>query len=135
MDIHALIIVSSCSINFLLLYGRKNRWVLSKYKWYAVLGLFILCVCLWLFAPLDGSVNTYLAIWGSGTPAIFSFADYVFKAWSKSIHNRDLLLWLRFSDDLSSNKRFKASDKIFSFFLLILIMVLPFLPLIFISNI
>ena len=92
-------------INFILLFNRKKKWALSKYRWYFVLSLSILGVFIYILTndeSLDG--RTKLAIWGLLTPLIFTLINVAFRNYSKQLHNRDLYLWLRDSNDIDDSK-------------------------------
>ncbi len=136
MNITKVAILAPILMNFILLFNRKKKWVISSYKWYVVIGLLFISIIILSFTNielLDG--NQLLAIWGMMTPTIFSLLDYLFRIISKKIHNRDLYLWLRGSSDIddskiSGGKHVKTSDRVFSMILLFTIIVLPFMILI-----
>ena len=137
MEIKIFGIIAPMLINFILLFNRKKKWALSKYRWYFILSLSILGVFIYTLTnneSLDG--RTKLAIWGLLTPLIFTLIDVTFRNYSKQLHNRDLYLWLRGSNDiddskLSGGKHVKGSDRILSMILLFTVIFLPLLILIF----
>lgn len=55
--------------------------------------------------------------------SIYLVLDFWVKKWSLKIHNRDIYLWLKGSDE-DNLDGVKLSDKLFSFILLLLIMSL-----------
>ena len=137
MEIKIFGIIAPMLINFILLFNRKKKWALSKYRWYFVLSLSILGVFIYILTndeSLDG--RTKLAIWGLLTPLIFTLIDVAFRNYSKQLHNRDLYLWLRDSNDiddskLSGGKHVKGSDRILSMILLFTVIFLPLIILVF----
>jgi len=134
-NIITFVIVAPLLINFILLYNRKEKWVKNKYKWFAVMTLSIVGISFYI-NNIEVKVTEKLFQWAFITPLIFSIFDFIIMKLSYAIHNRDLYLWLRHSGDiddkkLSGGKKVKSSDRIFSMFLLILIIVLPFAILFF----
>ena len=133
-EIKTVIMVTPILINYILLFNRKKKWVKNKYKWYLLIVLAITGVFLFYY---NGSfMNETLIIWAFFTPLVFSLIDFTLMKFSFLIHNRDLYLWLRGSDDidntkLSGGKHVRASDRIFSFILLFSIIILPFFILFF----
>ena len=133
-EIKTVIMAAPILINFILLFNRKKKWVKNKYKWYLLIVLAITGVLLFYY---KGSyMNEILIKWAFFTPLVFSIIDFSIMKLSYLIHNRDLYLWLRGSDDidntkLSGGKHVRASDRIFSFILLFSIIILPFFILFF----
>lgn len=77
--------------------------------------------------------------WAFMTPLVFSVIDYALLKASFLLHNRDLYLWLRGSSEIddskfSGGKHVKVSDRLFSIFLLITLLILPFFVLFFTEN-
>lgn len=137
-NIIAFVITAPLLINFLLLYNRKKKWVKNKYKWFAVIILSIIGIGFYSNSN-ESKVNEELFEWAFITPLIFSIFDFIFMKLSYQIHNRDLYLWLRHSGDIddkkfSGGKKVKLSDRIFSMFLLFLIIILPFSILFFVKT-
>lgn len=133
-EIKTAIMAAPILINFILLFNRKKKWVKNKYKWYLLIVLAITGV--FLFYYKGSYMNEILIKWAFFTPLIFSIIDFSVMKLSYLIHNRDLYLWLRGSDDidntkLSGGKHVRASDRIFSFILLFSILILPFFILFF----
>lgn len=137
-NIITVVILTPLILNFLLLYNRKQKWVKSKYKWFAVIALYIVGISFYINNN-EVKVTEKLFQWAFITPLVFSIFDFIIMKLSYAIHNRDLYLWLRHSGDiddekLSGGKKVKSSDRIFSMFLLFLILVLPFTILFFIKT-
>jgi len=137
MNLSLIGIIGPMLLNFFLLFNRKKKWAQSVYKWYLVLGLLIASLLILAYSDiklLDGREK--LAIWGLTTPFIFSLLNNLFKIISIQIHNRDLHLWLRGSNDiddskLSGGKHVKGSDRILSIILLFTVIFLPLFILVF----
>jgi hypothetical protein len=137
MEIKIFGTIAPMLINFILLFNRKKKWALSKYRWYFVLSLSILGVFIYILTNNESLYGrTKLAIWGLLTPLIFSLMDVAFRNYSKQLHNRDLYLWLRGSNDiddskLSGGKHVKGSDRILSMILLFTVIFLPLIIIVF----
>ncbi|WP_281336835.1 hypothetical protein [Flavobacterium eburneipallidum] len=128
LNITAIVSVIPLFINFILLYNRKKKWVKNKYKWFAVMIFFLVGICLY---TNSNEFDEKSCGWAFVTPFLFSVFDFIIMKLSYAIHNRDLYLWLRGSSDIddkkfSGGKKVKTSDRIFSFFLLFLIIILPY---------
>jgi hypothetical protein len=135
MDFILIVIAIFWITNFILFNFRRNHWVKSKYKWYAVLTLLIIGVVL-LLTYKSKNYQVYLLFVCITTPALYSFIDYCFERWSFALHDRDFYLWIRGSSDLRSNEiKFKASDRIFSILLLYVSLGTPALPILLIKAI
>lgn len=117
-------------ININLLYNRKKKWAKSTFKWYFVILLACIGVVLMY---IEGNIRNDLLLNSTFfTPFIYSIIDLSFTKLSFYIHNRDLYLWLRNSNDidnskLSGGKHVRASDRLFSIILLLLVITLPIL--------
>ena len=136
-EIRTVIMVTPLLINFILLFNRKKKWVKNKYKWYILILLSFTGIFLFYY---NGSYkNEILIQWAFFTPLVFSIIDFTFMKLSFLIHNRDLHLWLKGSNDiddtkLSGGKHVRASDRFFSLILLFSIIILPFIILFFIDK-
>ena len=126
-----IIILATYIFNFIHLYYRKKKWIRNKYKWLILINLAILGVGLLYYQKnnLNTSQSQELNLWALTIPLLFATLDYTFLKFSYLIHNRDFYLWLRGSDDIKSRKHIRASDRLFSIFLLSSIFELPFLIL------
>lgn len=133
-------IIGPMLVNFTILFNRKKKWIVNIYRWYMVLGMFLVSLLILTFSNTEFlDERQMLAIWGLMTPAIFSLLDYFFKIISLQIHNRDLYLWINGSNDidgskLSGGKHVRASDRILSMILLFSVLILPFLILVVIGD-
>jgi hypothetical protein len=140
-EIKTVIMVTPILINFILLFNRKKKWVKNKYKWYILILLSIVGIFLFYNPEIykDNSSDQKLVQWAFLTPLIFSIIDFSVMKLSYLIHNRDIYLWLKGSNDiderkLSGGKHVRASDRLFSFILLFSIIILPFFILFFIDK-
>ncbi|MEP0265211.1 hypothetical protein [Dokdonia sp.] len=111
---------------FSILYTRKEKWQNPKIIW-------IICGVL-LFIGVLGIINTNsqfksdrMTYFGLCLPIVYWIFDRIFKRISERIHQRDFILYLRNSGEINDslgakNPHVKASDKLFSIALLIIIM-------------
>jgi hypothetical protein len=136
-EIKTIILVAPILINYILLFNRNKKWVRNKYKWYLLSLLSFTGVFLFYY---NGTYTDEILIqWAFFTPLVFSIIDFTLMKLSFLIHNRDLYLWLKGSNDINDNKlsggkHVRASDRFFSFILLFSIIILPFLILFFIDK-
>lgn len=105
------------TINFLLLFNRKKKWAVSRYRWYFVWILFLCGGVLYVLYRSHKVINMATTYGAMMTPLIFSLTDMLLKRISLSIHQRDYYLRLRGSSEEHANV--KASDMIFSIFMLL----------------
>ena len=140
-EIRTTIILTPYFINFILLFNRKKKWVKNKYKWYILILLSFVGIFLFFNPEIykDNSSDQKLVQWAFLTPLIFSIIDFSVMKLSYLIHNRDIYLWLKGSNDiddskLSGGKHVRASDRLFSFILLCTVIILPFFILFFIDK-
>ncbi|MCX2575371.1 hypothetical protein [Pedobacter sandarakinus] len=139
-EIKAMITLAPMLINFLLLFNRKKAWVKNKYKWIILLALSLIGIFLFNGSTIsENKTDQKLIQWAFITPLAFSVIDYALLKASYLLHNRDLYLWLRGSSEIDDNKlsggnHVRVSDRLFSFLLLVTIMILPFFILFFSEN-
>lgn len=122
-------IIISLFIPFLLLFGRKKKWNTDLIK----KSIVVLFTAVGLVGFSFSNTNDFRLLFYSFivTP-IFISVDYLFKYLSIRKHNRDLNLWLNYSDDVDGffasfrHPKFKTTDVLFSILLLILIVGLAF---------
>ncbi len=139
--IRTIIIILPLVVNYIMLFNRKKKWVKSKYKWFIQIFFSLIGILLYFYTENtnENSIHKKLVQWAFITPLMFSILDYTFMKLSFMIHNRDLYLFLKGSDDIdyrkiSGGKHVKSSDRIFSFILLFSIIILPFFILFFIKK-
>jgi hypothetical protein len=111
-------------VNILLLYNKYDEWYSTRYKWYAVIGLFILSFAILQTLKFNDE-DWYLALRAALTPLIVALLDYTFKRISLSAQGRDYYLWLR---DMVFTRRewdYSFLDKFFTIFITAVIMVMP----------
>ena len=139
--IRTIIIILPLVVNYIMLFNRKKKWVKSKYKWFIQIFFSLIGILLYFYTENNNENSTHekLVQWAFITPLMFSILDYTLMKLSFMIHNRDLYLFLKGSDDIdyrkiSGGKHVKASDRIFSFILLFSIIILPFFILFFIKK-
>lgn len=113
-------LILSGGIPFFLLFNRKKNWASSKNK--KVLGFSFFCVGMGMFLFANSNGLRYFS-YAFVVTSIYLVLDFWVKKWSFKIHNRDIYLWLRGSDE-DNLDGVKLSDKLFSFILLLLIMSL-----------
>lgn len=139
--IRIIIIITLYFINGILLYNRKKKWVKNKYKWLILILLSLIGV--FSLYETKNYIGNYtdqrLIQWAFMTPLVFSVIDYALLKASFLLHNRDLYLWLRGSSEIddrkfSGGKHVKVSDRLFSIFLLITLLILPFFVLFFTED-
>ncbi len=129
-------LITPFTINFILLFCRKKRWVRNQYKWifFSILGVFNFYQFINNFEI--SSTDQKLIEWGWITPLVFSLVDLVFMKLSYLFHNRDFYLWLRGSSEIddtrfSGGSHVHVTDRIFSIFLLFSVIFLPVIILLF----
>ncbi len=79
-----------------------------------------------LLKPNPGQEDEIAMYYGLCVPIVYWTFDRIFRKASFSLHQRDFILYMRHSDEINSqlfgeNPHVKASDKLFSFGLLIII--------------
>ena len=117
-------------VPFFLLFGRKKEWNTDQLKKTLVIGFTIIGVIGYFFS---NSNDFRLLFYSFIATPIFITIDYLFKYLSIKKHNRDLNLWLNYSDDVDGvfapmgRSKFKTTDVVFSITLLILIVGLAFI--------
>ncbi|WP_298511392.1 hypothetical protein [uncultured Kordia sp.] len=118
-------------INSIFLYNRKKRWNTSYLRWLTGIILFIIAlIAIYFKIIVDSDVSIFIGSFSA--VLIYNTFDAILKTVSMRLHERDFYLWLRGSDEINDslhgkNPHIKLSDKVFSFFLLILIFTAPFL--------
>jgi len=111
-----------------MLYTRKNKWFSLSIKFVMT----ILLMTIGIIGLIFSANNNYRFIFYSLLiPFLYLLTDRLFKWISFRFHDRDFILYLQWSNEINyrisrigSNKHVKKSDIIFSFSLLILIVVL-----------
>ena len=118
-------IIISFGLSLLMLYKRKEKWFSEKRTLYWIVGSFLTSI---IGLTLSTNNHYRFLFYSLIVPPIFFFMDKLFKYLSFKIHDRDFYLYLRGSKEindslsgLGKNKHIKASDILFSFGLLILI--------------
>jgi hypothetical protein len=114
-------------ISFFILYTRKKKWMNPKIIWLTCFGL----LAVGLFGLLNSETeirNDRVMYFGFCVPMVYWIFDRVFKRISENIHKRDFILFMRYSNEINDgfgakNPHVKDSDKLFSFGLLIIIVV------------
>ncbi|TVZ15596.1 hypothetical protein JM81_1842 [Maribacter sp. MAR_2009_72] len=99
----------------------------SRIIWLTCAGL----LAIGIFGLLDSKIefrNDRIMYFGFCVPIIYWIFDRLFKRISENIHNRDFILFMRYSDEINDgfgakNPHVKESDKLFSFGLLIIVVV------------
>ncbi|SNR34722.1 hypothetical protein [Lutibacter flavus] len=118
-------------VSFFILYTRKKKWMNPKITWLICIGLFSIGLY-GLNITKPEFKNDRIMFLGFLAPIIYWVFDRVFKKISFMIHNRDFILYLRYSDEINDsfgakNPQVKMSDKLFSFGLLIIIVAILFI--------
>jgi hypothetical protein len=116
---------------FFLLNNRKKKWNTLIFKKGIFIGLLTIGVSGFsIFTTTDYRLFFYSLI----TTSIYLIVESFFKYLSQKKHNRDINLWLNYSDDvdgifapMKKNEKFKTTDILFSITLLILIALLSVL--------
>jgi len=131
MNIPLIGVLGAMLLNFLLLFGRNATWIRNIYKWYFCSAIFLIGFILFFFFNSHHLKDSDFASWALMTPFLFSLIDFGFQKLSESINNRDYYLWLRGSSQLwNRDFKFQTSDRLISMFMLFLIFVLVFMPVI-----
>jgi hypothetical protein len=112
-------------ISFFILYTRKTKWMTEKLVWLMCVGL----LAIGLFGLLYSKVefrNDRIMYFGFCVPIVYWSFDRIFKRISEKIHQRDFILFLRYSNEINDgfgakNPNVENTDKLFSFGLLIII--------------
>ena len=118
-------------VSFFVLYTRKKKWQNPNVVWLICFGL----LTIGLFGILNSKAefnNDRVMYFGFCVPIIYWTFDRIFKRISENLHERDFILFLRNSDEINSgfgaeNPHVKASDKLISFGLLIIIIATLFI--------
>ncbi len=117
-------------IPFLLLFGRKRKWNTQHLKKIIVIGFTTIGLIGFAFS----STNEFrLLFYSFIVVPIFISVDNLFKSLSIKKHNRNLNLWLNYSDDIDGvfapmrSQKFKTTDIVFSIMLLMIIVGLAIL--------
>lgn len=121
--------------NYIYLYYRKSKIFKGYKKWCIIIAYFIIGI---IFKNEISHTNHSMQLilnWSFATPLIFTFYISLCTFVSKRINNRDFKLYLRFSneiDDLKPRKtKSKTTDKIISYTAIFLVLLLPYLIVIF----
>ena len=116
-----------------LLYTRMKKWNTDKLRW-TITGLFFAIGLLGLLlTDLKNDHEMTTLFWGMIVPIIYNSADRLFKQLSEKYQNRDFFLYLRHSDEIKEypldNPHVKPLDIVFSFGLLIIIVLTTLIPI------
>ncbi|TYP99679.1 hypothetical protein C7447_101283 [Tenacibaculum adriaticum] len=114
-------------VSFFFLYTRKKKWQNPKIVWLICFGLLLLGISGFVISNTKIKRDLIL-YYGFCIPIIYWFFDRLFKTLSFKIQNRDFILYLKGSDEIDSslggkNPHVKESDILFSFGLLIIIVL------------
>lgn len=112
-------------VSFFVLYTRKKKWMPEKIAWLICVGLSTIGIFGFLYFRPEFREDRVM-YFGFCVPLVYWIFDRVFKKISENIHQRDFILFLRYSEEISDrlgakNSHVKNSDKLFSFGLLIII--------------
>lgn len=114
-------------ISFFILYTRKKKWMNPKIIWIICFGL----LAIGIFGLLSCKTNfrsDRIMYFEFCVPIVYWTFDRIFKRISEKLHNRDFILYLRGSDEINGglgakNPHVKESDILFSFGLIIIIII------------
>jgi hypothetical protein len=117
-------------VSFFILYTRKKKWMNPKIVWLICIGLLSIGIYGLYITKIEFKSDRIM-YFGFLAPIIYWTFDRIFKKISFRIHNRDFILYLRYSDEINDsfgakNPHVKVSDKLFSFGLLIIIVTILF---------
>lgn len=112
-------------LSFFILYSRKKVWLKPKIVW-TVCGILFVTGVIGLLNRNSGQEDELAMYYGLCVPIIYWTFDRIFRKASIGLHKRDFILYMRNSDEINSqlfgeNPHVKASDKLFSFGLLVVI--------------
>lgn len=116
-------------VSFFILYRRRKKWLTEKKVWFTCILLFTIGLLGFLYSK-SGYREDKIMYFGFCGPLFYWIFDRIFKRISESIHKRDFILFLMYSDEIddsvgAKNPHVKDSDKLFSFGLLVVIIVIP----------
>ncbi|WP_394467311.1 hypothetical protein [Mariniflexile sp. HNIBRBA6329] len=123
-------IIILIGVPFLLLFGRKRKWNTDQLKKTIAVGFTIIGLIGFAFSATN---EFRLLFYSFVVTPVFIMIDNLFRNLSIKKHNRDLNLWLNYSDDVygifapMTSSKFKTTDVFFSITLLILIVGLAFI--------
>jgi hypothetical protein len=114
-------------ISLFILYTRKKKWMNPKIIWLTCFGLLAIGLFGLLYSKSEFRDDKVM-YFGFCVPIIYWVFDRIFKRISENIHKRDFILFMRYSDEINDgfgakNSHVKESDKLFSFGLLIIIVL------------
>lgn len=130
-------IIILIGVPFLLLFNRKRKWNTDQLKKTIVVSFAIIGLTGFAFSTTN---ELRLLFYSFLVTPVFILIDGLFKNLSIKKHNRDLNLWLNYSDDVDGifapmkSSKFKATDVIFSITLLILIVGLALIGIVFFGK-
>ena len=112
---------------FVLLYSRKTTWFKARIIVLPLSISFLIGVFGFLTICKHPDANVFYS--GLCIPLVYFSLDRILKSLSEKFQNRDLILWLRFSDEIdysigAKNPQVTSIDKVFSMVLLFSIMIL-----------
>ena len=114
-------------VSFFILYTRKKKWMTEKIVWLICIGLLAVGLFGFLYSETEFKSDRIM-YFGFCVPIIYWIFDRIFKRISENIHQRDFILFLRYSNEINDrfgakNPQVKGSDRLFSFGLLTIIIV------------
>ena len=112
-------------VSFFILYTRKTKWMTEKIVWLICSGLLVIGLFGFLYFKSEFR-NDQIMYFGFCVPIVYWIFDRIFKKISERLHERDFILFLRYSDEINDqlgakNTHVKNSNRSFSFGLLIII--------------
>ncbi|WP_289063958.1 hypothetical protein [uncultured Zobellia sp.] len=127
MDNSIIGVGAAIGISFFILNKRKRPWMNPKVVWLSCIGLLAMGLYGFLFVKPELRQDRTM-FFGFCVPIVYWIFDRIFKRISENIHQRDFILFLRYSDEINhgfgaKNPHVKISDKFFSIGLLLIIVV------------
>ncbi|CAM4289336.1 hypothetical protein [Zobellia nedashkovskayae] len=125
MDNSTIGIIAAIGISFFILYKRKKEWLNPKTVWLICAGLLIFGLYGLLFLKPELRQDRAM-FFGFCVPIVYWIFDRIFKRISENRHQRDFILFLRYSDEINDgfraeNPHVEDSDKFFSIALLVIV--------------
>ncbi len=124
-------IIISLGISLFILYTRKEKWISMKFKVIFLIAMTVTSI-IGFFSSNDNAIRSFF--YSMIIPPISFSLDRIFKLLSLKLYNRDFYLYLRGSKDMNDtfsghgmNKHIRWTDIIFSFGILITILILTVL--------
>lgn len=111
-------------VNFGLLYNKYDPWFSTRYKWYAVIGLFVLSSAMLEFLKFNDE-DWYLALRAALTPLIVVLLDYAFKRISMIVQDRDYYLRFRDMSIMYHGRKYSFWDNLLTVVITIVVIFMP----------